>query len=157
MNRQVSEGPGLTAVRLETADGVICLDRANGSLAELAMPGQPDRHVALQRREVSELIAEELRRLDPDEIYASSVKFGVNKLGKGGVGTLERDAKAAPATQVAPGSDRPPLPTRDPEAPPEHAPGSPKNPPQAPAQPPAPKPHPPAKAQERKADGKADK
>ncbi len=157
VDRQVSEGPGLTAVRLETADGVICLDRANGSLAELAMPGQPDRHVALQRREVSELIAEELRRLDPDEIYASSVKFGVNKLGQGGVGVLERDAKAAPATQVTPEPDRPPLPTRDPEAPPEHAPGSPKNPPQAPAQPPAPKPHPPAKAQERKADGKADK
>ncbi|GAA2320402.1 MULTISPECIES: glucose-6-phosphate dehydrogenase assembly protein OpcA [Streptomyces] len=162
VDRQVSEGPGLTAVRLETADGVICLDRANGSLAELAMPGQPDRHVALQRREMSELIAEELRRLDPDESYESSVKFGVSKLGKGGVGTLERDAKAAPATQVAPpGADPlPPLPTRDPETPSEHAPGSPKNPPQAPAQPPVPKPHPPKsqeqKSQERKADGKAD-
>ncbi|MBI0376598.1 MULTISPECIES: glucose-6-phosphate dehydrogenase assembly protein OpcA [Streptomyces] len=163
VDRQVSEGPGLTAVRLETADGVICLDRANGSLAELAMPGQPDRHVALQRREMSELIAEELRRLDPDESYESSVKFGVSKLGKGGVGTLERDAKAAPATQVVPpGADPlPPLPTRDPEAPSEHAPGSPKNPPQAPAQPPVPKPHPPKsqeqpKSQGQKADGKAD-
>ncbi|WP_432038722.1 glucose-6-phosphate dehydrogenase assembly protein OpcA [Streptomyces cucumeris] len=82
VDRQVSDGPGLTAVRLETADGVICLDRANGSLAELAMPGQPDRHVALQRREMSELIAEELRRLDPDEMYASAVKYGVSKLGK---------------------------------------------------------------------------
>ncbi|MGW7692566.1 glucose-6-phosphate dehydrogenase assembly protein OpcA [Streptomyces asiaticus] len=161
VDRQVSEGPGLTAVRLETADGVICLDRANGSLAELAMPGQPDRHVALQRREMSELIAEELRRLDPDESYESSVKFGVSKLGKGGVGTLERDAKTAPATQVVPpAADLPPLPTRDPETPSEHAPGSPKNPPQAPAQPPVPKPHPPKsqeqKSQEQKADGKAD-
>ncbi|MGK7233905.1 glucose-6-phosphate dehydrogenase assembly protein OpcA [Streptomyces hygroscopicus] len=156
VDRQVSEGPGLTAVRLETADGEICLDRANGSLAELAMPGQPDRHVALQRREMSELIAEELRRLDPDETYETSVKFGVSKLGKGGVGTLERDAKAAPAIQVVPpGADRPPLPTRDPEAAPEHVPASPKNPPQAPAQPPAPRPHPPAGAQGRKPDGKA--
>ncbi|MBW8088955.1 glucose-6-phosphate dehydrogenase assembly protein OpcA [Streptomyces hygroscopicus subsp. hygroscopicus] len=156
VDRQVSEGPGLTAVRLETADGEICLDRANGSLAELAMPGQPDRHVALQRREMSELIAEELRRLDPDETYETSVKFGVSKLGKGGVGTLERDAKAAPATQVVPpGADRPPLPTRDPEAAPEHVTASPKNPPQAPAQPPAPRPHPPAGAQGRKPDGKA--
>ncbi|MCQ8188984.1 glucose-6-phosphate dehydrogenase assembly protein OpcA [Streptomyces rugosispiralis] len=161
VDRQVSEGPGLTAVRLETADGVICLDRANGSLAELAMPGQPDRHVALQRREMSELIAEELRRLDPDESYESSVKFGVSKLGKGGVGTLERDAKAAPATKVVPpGADLPPLPTRDPETPSEHAPGAPKNPPQAPAQPPVPKPHPPKsqeqKSQGQKADRKAD-
>jgi glucose-6-phosphate dehydrogenase assembly protein OpcA len=86
VHRQVSEGPGLTAVRLETADGTICLDRANGSLAELAMPGQPDRHVALQRRDKSELIAEELRRLDPDEMYASAVKFGVSRLGKGAGG-----------------------------------------------------------------------
>ncbi|MEU8350012.1 glucose-6-phosphate dehydrogenase assembly protein OpcA [Streptomyces sp. NPDC048845] len=81
VERKVSEGPGLTAVRMATTDGEICLDRANGSLAELAMPGQPDRHVALNRRETSELIAEELRRLDPDETYASTVRFGVGKLG----------------------------------------------------------------------------
>ncbi|MBH5334279.1 glucose-6-phosphate dehydrogenase assembly protein OpcA [Streptomyces pactum] len=80
VERQVSDGPGLTAVRLETEDGTICLDRADGSLAELAMPGQPDRHVALHRRETAELIAEELRRLDPDETYASAVKFGVASL-----------------------------------------------------------------------------
>lgn len=151
VRREVSDGPGLTAVRLETADGVICLDRANGSLAELAMPGQPDRHVALQRRETSELIAEELRRLDPDEMYATSVKFGVSKLG--GVGTLERDAKTAPVAQAAPGPS--PLPTRDPDAPSGHAPASPNNPPQAPAQPPTPKPHPPASAAERKSNGTA--
>ncbi|ADI11157.1 hypothetical protein SBI_08037 [Streptomyces bingchenggensis BCW-1] len=97
VQRQVSEGPGLTAVRLETADGTICLDRANGSLAELAMPGQPDRHVALQRRDKSELIAEELRRLDPDEMYASAVKFGVSRLGKGISGPAEQPAARAGA------------------------------------------------------------
>lgn len=80
VERQISEGPGITAVRLETADGQICLDRADGALAELAVPGQPDRHVALQRRSTAELIAEELRRLDPDEAYAAAVSFGVNKL-----------------------------------------------------------------------------
>ncbi|GAA1884929.1 glucose-6-phosphate dehydrogenase assembly protein OpcA [Streptantibioticus ferralitis] len=78
--RKVSDGPGLTAVRLDTADGAISLDRADGALAELAMPGQPDRHVALKRRETAELIAEELRRLDPDEIYKSAVQFGVERL-----------------------------------------------------------------------------
>ncbi|EFL27006.1 OpcA protein, partial [Streptomyces himastatinicus ATCC 53653] len=137
VDRQISEGPGLTAVRLETADGVICLDRADGALAELAMPGQPDRHVALQRREMSELIAEELRRLDPDEMYAISVKYGVNKLngggtasaGGGGTATATAEAPAPPAPP------RPPLPTRDPGSAP-----SPTNtpaPPQAPAQSPA--------------------
>ncbi|NGO68446.1 glucose-6-phosphate dehydrogenase assembly protein OpcA, partial [Streptomyces boncukensis] len=80
VERKVSEGPGITAVRMETSEGQICLDRADGSLAELSVPGQPDRHVALQRRSTAELIAEELRRLDPDEAYAHAVRFGVNKL-----------------------------------------------------------------------------
>ncbi|GAA2629012.1 glucose-6-phosphate dehydrogenase assembly protein OpcA [Streptomyces axinellae] len=80
VERRISEGPGITAVRLETADGQVCLDRADGALAELAVPGQPDRHVALQRRTTAELIAEELRRLDPDEAYAEAVRFGLNKL-----------------------------------------------------------------------------
>jgi glucose-6-phosphate dehydrogenase assembly protein OpcA len=83
VERRVTEGPGITAVRLHTAGGEICLDRANGSLAELAVPGQPDRHVALQRRTTAELLAEELRRLDPDEAYAEAVRFGIHKLGKG--------------------------------------------------------------------------
>ncbi|MDX3093803.1 glucose-6-phosphate dehydrogenase assembly protein OpcA [Streptomyces sp. ME19-03-3] len=80
VRRKVTDGPGITAVRLTTADGEICLDRPTGALAELAIPGQPDRHVALQRRATSDLIAEELRRLDPDEAYAAAVKFGVDQL-----------------------------------------------------------------------------
>jgi glucose-6-phosphate dehydrogenase assembly protein OpcA len=86
VERKVTDGPGITAVRMATADGEICLDRADGSLAELAVPGQPDRHVALHRRGTSELIAEELRRLDPDEAYASAVQYGTKHLGKGGRG-----------------------------------------------------------------------
>ncbi len=80
VERKVSEGPGLTAVRMTTADGEICLDRADGALAELAMPGQPDRHVALKRRDTVDLIAEELRRLDPDDIYRATVTLGVKQL-----------------------------------------------------------------------------
>ncbi|MFI9718876.1 glucose-6-phosphate dehydrogenase assembly protein OpcA [Streptomyces sp. NPDC052396] len=79
--RTVSDGPGLTAVRLQTKNGVITLDRPDGTLATLAMRGQPDRAVALKRRDTSELLAEELRRLDPDTIYESAVKYGVERLG----------------------------------------------------------------------------
>ncbi|MGY0062724.1 glucose-6-phosphate dehydrogenase assembly protein OpcA [Streptomyces sp. LZ34] len=104
VQRHITDGPGLTAVRLETTDGTICLDRANGSLAELAMPGQPDRHVALQRRDKSELIAEELRRLDPDEMYASAVKFGVGRLGKSVSGAAEQPTARTGATAAGPGS-----------------------------------------------------
>ncbi|NLU74714.1 glucose-6-phosphate dehydrogenase assembly protein OpcA [Streptomyces sp. HNM0575] len=83
VEREVTDGPGITAVRMATADGDICLDRADGSLAELAVPGQPDRHVALHRRGTAELIAEELRRLDPDEAYASAVQYGTKQTGRG--------------------------------------------------------------------------
>jgi glucose-6-phosphate dehydrogenase assembly protein OpcA len=80
VERVFSEGPGITAVRMHTADGEICLDRQHGSLAELAVPGQPDRHVALHRRSTAELIAEELRRLDPDEAYQCAVQYGVERI-----------------------------------------------------------------------------
>ncbi|WP_037571764.1 glucose-6-phosphate dehydrogenase assembly protein OpcA [Phaeacidiphilus oryzae] len=82
VERVVSEGPGLTDVKLRTPDGEIGLDRGDGLLARLAMPGQPDRQVALKRRDTSELITEELRRLDPDDIYAAAVRYGVHKLHK---------------------------------------------------------------------------
>lgn len=96
VERKVTEGPGITAVRMATADGEICLDRADGSLAELAVPGQPDRHVALHRRGTAELIAEELRRLDPDEAYASAVQYGLKELRRGDGGTA-RGSKAGRA------------------------------------------------------------
>ncbi|MGW5236084.1 glucose-6-phosphate dehydrogenase assembly protein OpcA [Streptomyces nodosus] len=81
VTRSRSAGPGLTAVRLGTSCGPIVLDRADGSLATLSIHGQPDRAVALKRRETSELIAEELRRLDPDDTYASALRYGVERLG----------------------------------------------------------------------------
>lgn len=80
VQRKLSPGPGLTGVRMETNCGPIVLDRADGSLATLSIEGQPDRAVALKRRETPELIAEELRRLDPDDTYAAALKFGVDRL-----------------------------------------------------------------------------
>jgi glucose-6-phosphate dehydrogenase assembly protein OpcA len=69
-----SAGPGLTAVRLTLDGGEIAVTRTDARLATLARPGQPDRHVALARRHTSELLAEELRRLDSDEIYEAALK-----------------------------------------------------------------------------------
>jgi glucose-6-phosphate dehydrogenase assembly protein OpcA len=64
-----SGGPGITSVAFHTADGDIALTRPDGRNATLSRPGEPDRYVALHRRETAELLAEELRRLDPDEVY----------------------------------------------------------------------------------------
>ncbi|MEU8785211.1 glucose-6-phosphate dehydrogenase assembly protein OpcA [Streptomyces sp. NPDC048637] len=106
VTRRVSSGPGLTAVRMESSSsGAIVLDRPDGSLATLSMHGQPDRAVALKRRDTSELLAEELRRLDPDEIYASALKYGVDRLddGNGEQPAAEENAAAesAPAKPAA--------------------------------------------------------
>jgi glucose-6-phosphate dehydrogenase assembly protein OpcA len=70
VTRTADEGPGITSVELMTEDGPIRLSRPDGELATLSVPGQPDRPVALKRRETAELIAEELRRLDSDDVYA---------------------------------------------------------------------------------------
>ncbi|MEU6124021.1 glucose-6-phosphate dehydrogenase assembly protein OpcA [Streptomyces sp. NPDC047123] len=97
VKRSLSAGPGLTGVRMETSCGPIVLDRADGSLATLSIQGQPDRAVALKRRETAELIAEELRRLDPDDTYASALKYGVDRLG-------ESAEQVAPAEEKSTGS-----------------------------------------------------
>jgi glucose-6-phosphate dehydrogenase assembly protein OpcA len=74
VNRRVSDGPGLTAVRMGTAAGDIAITRPDGLLASYTVPGQPERLVALKRRNFTELLSEELRRLDPDVIYERTVK-----------------------------------------------------------------------------------
>ncbi|MFD7920269.1 glucose-6-phosphate dehydrogenase assembly protein OpcA [Streptomyces sp. NPDC059740] len=99
VERTVSKGPGLTSVRMETDCGPIALSRGDGQLATLSMEGQPDRAVALQRRETPELLAEELRRLDPDDTYEAALKFGVDKLGAGS-GSGQAAADSAPAREA---------------------------------------------------------
>lgn len=62
-------GPGIVSAVLERPSGNVQIERPDGKVGSLTQPGQPDRRVALHRREVRECLAEELRRLDPDEIY----------------------------------------------------------------------------------------
>ncbi|KUM81908.1 glucose-6-phosphate dehydrogenase assembly protein OpcA [Streptomyces curacoi] len=113
VKRSLSSGPGLTAVRMDTDCGPIALDRADGSLATLSIQGQPDRAVALKRRETAELIAEELRRLDPDDTYASALRFGVERLNtvpasgvRGGEAAVaETQAEESPAPEEPPATE----------------------------------------------------
>jgi glucose-6-phosphate dehydrogenase assembly protein OpcA len=74
VKRERSNGPGITEVALRSKKGDIRIVRGDGRLATLSVPGQPDRPVALRRRVIPELLAEELRRLDPDDIYAATVR-----------------------------------------------------------------------------------
>ena len=74
VSRAVSGGPGITAATFSTAEGDIKIVRTDGRTATLSWPGQIDRMVSLHRRDTAELLAEELRRLDPDEVYAETLR-----------------------------------------------------------------------------------
>lgn len=73
VTEEVSVGPGVTAVSFDTREGPIAIARPDGRNASLSRPGEPERYVALHRRAPAELLAEELRRLDPDEIYGEAL------------------------------------------------------------------------------------
>jgi glucose-6-phosphate dehydrogenase assembly protein OpcA len=73
IERVVSKGPGITDVALHTGGGDIEISRPDGRLASFSIPNAANRPVALKRRDTAELLAEELRRLDPDDVYAATV------------------------------------------------------------------------------------
>ena len=75
MRRAASGGPGITDARFEVEDGRIAISRYDGRTATLSKTSEPDRRVALHRRDQAELLAEELRRLDPDDVYAESLAW----------------------------------------------------------------------------------
>jgi glucose-6-phosphate dehydrogenase assembly protein OpcA len=116
VGRTVSEGPGITGVRLATTGGDIVIHRPDGRVATLCRPGQPDRQVSLMRRPMAELLAEELRRLDPDEVYrdaaarfAKDLAGGTEKPGVASepVSATADAAKTEPAKEAAAKASRP--------------------------------------------------
>jgi glucose-6-phosphate dehydrogenase assembly protein OpcA len=71
---------GIRGVELERASGTISLERLVPNVATLVQPGQPDHDIALPRRSLRDCLAEELRRLDPDDLFGEVVQRGVPKL-----------------------------------------------------------------------------
>jgi glucose-6-phosphate dehydrogenase assembly protein OpcA len=74
VQRRNSGGPGITEVVMDTKEGPITITRPDGKLATYSSPGHPDRPIALKRRDLPELLAEELRRLDEDDVYAATAR-----------------------------------------------------------------------------------
>ena len=89
-----SKGPGITSVRLLTEAGEISIARPDGQVARLTRTGLPPASIALPRRTTGDLLAEELRRLDPDEIYGETLL----SLSAVGSGKLSSDPKQRPAS-----------------------------------------------------------
>ena len=81
--RETGKGGGLIKVEIQRNSGSITLTR-KGEQAVLAQPGQPDRQMALPRPDAVESLAEELRRLDKDEVYRDALVRGLPKLATDG-------------------------------------------------------------------------
>ncbi|WP_281444243.1 OpcA/G6PD domain-containing protein, partial [Paenarthrobacter nicotinovorans] len=70
-------GTGIRRVRLTRASGDVQLFRPGLSVAELTQPGQPAQRITLPRRSLKDCLAEELRRLDPDEVFGEVITMGL--------------------------------------------------------------------------------
>jgi glucose-6-phosphate dehydrogenase assembly protein OpcA len=72
---------GIHGVRLERPSGPIVLERLVPNVATLTQPDQPDHDISLPRRNLRDCLAEELRRLDPDDLFGQVVNNGLGALG----------------------------------------------------------------------------
>lgn len=73
-----ASGPqGVVSVRWETAAGTSEIIRRDPGVAVLKQHGQPAHDVALPKRNLRDCLGEELRRLDPDELYGRVIAVGL--------------------------------------------------------------------------------
>lgn len=71
----VTRGVGELKVELTRTSETITLTRPqNGTTATLSRTGRPDALLPLPRRETHDCLAEDMRRLDPDEIYQQALR-----------------------------------------------------------------------------------
>ncbi|WP_223690585.1 glucose-6-phosphate dehydrogenase assembly protein OpcA [Leifsonia poae] len=71
---------GIHGVRMGRASGVIELEREIPNIARLSQPNQPTHDLSLPRRSLRDCLAEELRRLDPDDLYGEVITKGLDQL-----------------------------------------------------------------------------
>ncbi len=64
-----SEGEQIARVVLETDAGDVTIERIDAETCLFSIPGAAPRHVPLGPRTLAELLAEDLRRLDADDVY----------------------------------------------------------------------------------------
>jgi len=70
-------GHGIRAVRLRGPEGDVVLSRSQSEVARLYQQGRPVQRISLPRRSDQDCLAEELRRLDPDEVYGDVLRVGL--------------------------------------------------------------------------------
>jgi glucose-6-phosphate dehydrogenase assembly protein OpcA len=84
---------GIQGVVLHRASGAITLERTLANVATLVQPNQPTHDISLPRRSLRDCLAEELRRLDPDELFGEVIRTGLAELD--GATASSKKAKAS--------------------------------------------------------------
>lgn len=74
----VAGSSGIHGVKLHRASGVVELERSHINVATLTQPNQPTHDISLPRRSLRECLAEELRRLDPDDLFGAVLVDGIH-------------------------------------------------------------------------------
>ncbi|MET3803554.1 glucose-6-phosphate dehydrogenase assembly protein OpcA [Nakamurella sp. UYEF19] len=87
-------GSGLRAVTMVRRSGEVSLIRPEGVTATLSVTNQAPRQLTLPRRILRDCIAEELRRLDADDVYADVLSKGLDLVAKTAAPTAAAPAKA---------------------------------------------------------------
>ncbi|KAB7788934.1 glucose-6-phosphate dehydrogenase assembly protein OpcA [Bifidobacterium cebidarum] len=72
----VDDAEAVTGVYLTRADGVVSLERPHEDQALISMPGQTPQAISVPVRTIEDCLTEELRRIDPDEVYAEVINKG---------------------------------------------------------------------------------
>lgn len=95
--------PGIHSVTLTRPGGEIVLQRVLPSVAELTQPGQPNHDIPLPRRSLRDCLAEELRRLDPDDLFGRVICDDLARLDAPTTESIAVVPLTPPAADPAPG------------------------------------------------------
>lgn len=71
---------GLHSVRLHRASGTLEFERLNESTVRLTQPNLPSQYIPMHLRDLTDVLAEELRSLAPDTMYGEVLQRGVPML-----------------------------------------------------------------------------
>lgn len=97
-----SRGPALNQVTLHTEGGDIRITRPEGHMATVERNGVAVKELFLPRRDLRDLLAEELRRLDPDDAYEETMaRLDVTRLDPDSARAAKKSSQRTPPAKKA--------------------------------------------------------
>lgn len=78
-----SQAPALSEVQLDRPSGPIAVTRPDGKIATISAPSKPTYTLELPIRRLRRCLAEELRRIDADDVYGDVLQYGLPEVLEG--------------------------------------------------------------------------